>query len=539
MARKVTRYVRGYSLSVETMNELLFRPFGQEMGDEAFDRIQRQLRYYDYYAGKQHKHPLTGELVRAEDMPRPDGLDYDPTRYVTNYMKSFIQRKARWQMGGKHGVNVHPRQIDDRLETIAPDYEPSPAQEAENERAREFEDLLYTLWDENKMREQLIRAAKDRLIAGRVGAKILFNPNTGKLRWVFRPDSEIVPVFSDDDFEDLIACHFVTYEKAPNNEPDNMRIQTFYMENGICFVREAVYNQDRELVRTIQEPTNMEIDFIPVVLFPIAELSGQPVDNKEIDDMIQITDIINKMNEDAIDSLKFEMFPITAFINVPQGTSDNAEIAAGAMIEIAGSGIEGTSSPRIEKIESKFEWGDIFDEQYTRLKGALHELTNLPNIVPQELNFGGLNGEALHVLFHSIIQETEEHWLVWDTRLRELHEKSVRYLQARVDRPTFAYDRGIINRIGDNYDHEINFVLPIPDNRKELVDLLIAEVTSGFESTRGAIERLGVEDVDAKVQEIDAEAEKRRAAFDPYGGDDFGQGGGNNNSDPPDEQPSE
>ena len=471
--KKVFRFVDYHMMMPQQMDELLFSPFQQALGAHTWERINRQLKYYDYYAGKQHKHPQTGQLVRAEDLPRPDGLDYDPTRYSTNYFKSFIQRKARWQMGGKHGLTVKPKQIDPKEESEKPDYEPSAEQKRENERAEKFEDLLYQLWNENKMREQLLRAAKDRLIAGRVGCKILFNPRTGRLHWVFRPDTEIIPVYSDDDFEDLVAVHFVTYEEQEAGEPDLIRKQTFSMEGDECYIEEALYSQELELVRVIQEKSGMGIDFIPVVLFPLAELSGQDVSNSEVDDMMQLTDILNKMNEDAIDSLKFEMFPMTAFINVPQGTTDVAEIAAGAMIEVAGSGIEGTSSPRIEKIESKFEWGETFNEQYARIKGALHEITNLPNIVPQELNFGGLNGEALHVLFHSIIQETEEHWLVWDSRLRELHEKSIRYLQARKERAVFAYDKETLDLIGDDYDHEINFVLPLPDQRQKIAQNLL------------------------------------------------------------------
>jgi hypothetical protein len=516
MKRKVIRFSNYDFLMPEQMDKLLFEPYGQRIGAETWERINRQFKYYDYYDGKQHVHPVTKQLIRASEMPRPPQLDYDPTRYTTNYFKSFIQRKARWQMGGHHGINVKPKEIDPKEEMASPDYEPSPAQEAEFERARGTEELLYDLWDTNKMREELTKAAKDRLIAGRVAIKLVFNPNTGRLVWRFRPDTEVIPVFSDDDYEELIACHFVRTVKK-KGEPDLIRRQTFDLRDGQCYVQEQLYTQALEVSEIIQPVTPMGIDFIPVVLVPVAELCGTAVDNKEVDDMMEITNILNQLNEDAIDSLKFEMFPITAFLNVPEGTSENTDVTPGAMIEVGTSNIEGVGAPRIEKIESHFTWGEIFDEQYNRLKGALHEITNLPNIVPQELNFGGLNGEALHVLFHSIIKETQEHWLVWDSRLRELHEKSLKYLQARVNSPKFAYDKQVVRAIGDDYDHEINFVLPLPDDRAALVELLIGEVTAGFESKRGAIERLGADDVNLKIAEIDNEKQKaKEEMYDPY-----------------------
>lgn len=137
--------------------------------------------------------------------------------------------------------------------------------------------------------------------------------------------------------------------------------------------------------------------------------------------------------------------------------------------------------------------------------------------MPQDLNFGGLNADALHILFHEIIQETEEHWLAWEPALAELHEKSIRYLQKRADAISFAYDRDVVKQIGDDYHSEIKFVLPLPDNRRELVDLLMAETDAGFESIAGAMNRLGVENTNAKKQEIANERTEFRQAGDPYG----------------------
>jgi hypothetical protein len=526
--KKVARYVAYHTLAVDVMDELLFKPYKQKLGKEAFDRIHRQLRYYDYYDGKQHIHPDTGALVHGRDLPRPPGLAYDPTRYATNYFKAFITRKARWQMGGEHGVSAKAKQLDPVDKTNEPDYVPSPAQKAENERAQLLEKMIYTLWKDNRMREKLLEAARDRMIAGRVGIKIVFNPRSGKLQWVFRPDTEIIPVYSDDDHEEMIAVHFVTYEEQDGTEPDYVRKQTFELEDMRCYVSEATYDQDSNLVEVIQEKTYLGIDFLPVVLVPLTDIVGRDVTHGEVDDLIEMTDIINKLNEDAIDSLKFDMFPITAFINVPPGTSDEVDIAPGAMVEISGSGIQGTASPDIKKVESTFTYKEALEAQFVRVKSAMHEITNLPNIVPQELNFGGLNADALHVMFHSIIQDTEEHWIVWNARLQELHEKSLRYLQV-IDAKGIKhkYDSDALRKIGDDYEHEMNFVLPLPDNRADLVKLLVEEVASGFESTKGAIERLGVEDVEGKMQQIQAEKLKAFKAF----GDPYAEGGGTSDED--------
>src|SRR5690625_769662 len=139
----------------DEMNELIFTAYRQALGIETAERISRQLDNYDYYSGKQHRDEY-GRLVKADELPRPPGLDYEPTKYANNYFKAIVDRKARWQMGGKHGISVPWRQIDAMEDVIAEDKEPSEAQRSETETAENYERLLYQLWDENKMRARLV-----------------------------------------------------------------------------------------------------------------------------------------------------------------------------------------------------------------------------------------------------------------------------------------------------------------------------------------------------------------------------------------------
>lgn len=502
------------------MDELLFTPFEVALGESTVERLRTQHSNYQYYDGKQHMND-NGELVKASELEQPAGLDYDPTRYATNYFKAIINRKARWQMGGKHGVKVPRPQIDDPLDVLQQGYEPSSAQTRANEVAEGYEKLLTQLWRENRMRSKLVQAARDRLIADRVVCKLVFNPATGKLVYAFRPDTEFYPIYSDDDFEELIACHFVRQKlvEQDGDEVNAIQIQTFRLdgegENRMCFLEEAVYlAEDLSLYEQITPYASMEIPFIPVVTFAVNDILAEEAGDSEVADLREQNDILNQMNEDAIDSLKFEMFGMTAVINAPEGTAARMQIAPNSVIEARGH-MDG-ATPDIKKVEGGFRWKDAFKDQYMRVKSAMHEISGLPQIVPQEMNFGGLNGDALQILFHDIITDTEEHWLTWEYGLQELHEKSIKYLQARTGEPNFVYDSSVVNAIED-YHTEINFVLPLPDNRKDLVELLTMEMVSKVESKAGAMSRLGVENIQAKKQEIANEALEEQAALDPYG----------------------
>lgn len=116
------------------MDSLLKSPFMEAIGEREFQRFQKQVESYNYYAGYQHVDPETGQLVKAKDLPRPPGLDYDPTRFEVNYFKRMIDAKAQWQMGGMHGISVAPQLIDNENMRLSQSYAPSSAQQNENER---------------------------------------------------------------------------------------------------------------------------------------------------------------------------------------------------------------------------------------------------------------------------------------------------------------------------------------------------------------------------------------------------------------------
>src|SRR5690606_11053728 len=201
----------------------------------------------------------------------------------------------------------------------------------------------------------------------------------------------------------------------------------------------------------------MGLDFIPVVMFPVNDLLAESDGESEVADLKEQNDILNQMNEDAIDSLKFEMFSMTAVLNAPERTAEAMRIAPGAVLEVRG--YQDGQWPSIQKVGGGFRWKEAVKDQYVRVKAAMHEVSGLPQIVPQELNVGGLSGDARQVLFHDIISDTEEHWIAWEYGLQELHEKSTKYLQARLAEPNFAYNNAEVRRI-ENKQRKIKFAVP-------------------------------------------------------------------------------
>lgn len=487
-------------LTPDLVDKILERPIEKALGKREIERIDRIQANYDYYHGKQDVDEF-GKYIYATDDESWDGKDYKPTKYWTNYFKAFIKRKSRWQMAGQHGINVVPEDEDD----------------SSIKQATDLEALLYKLWDDNEMNSMKMQLARERLIAGSIAAKIVFNSRTGKLHWIWHKATEVFPVYSKDGFNDLIGCDIIIPQED-DDDPDKKQYvrQSFRLDEDKeeCWYDEVIFSEELEIKKRVQKKTYLGFDFVPVVIFNVNSLATESAHFEDTEDMKVITRIINDMMEDASDSLKFEMFAMTVVKNADMSQDTNLDIAPGALLKIN----SGNSShpADVESVENNFQWKESFKDQYNRLKSALHELAGLPQITPSELNFGGMNDRALQVLYQEIIQETQEQWLIWDKDFGELFEKSFGYLKARTTRPKFRYDKELINRV-DEFETEMQFVLPLPDDRNDNVELIIKEIEGGLESRKHGMQRLGVKAPEDKIDEIYAEMKRNKEELDIYG----------------------
>lgn len=483
------------------IEQVLKRPIEKALGKAEIERINRIQANYDYYHGMQDLDDF-GRYIYATDKDDWDGKDYKPTRVWTNYYKAFIKRKSRWQMAGTHGINVVPD--SDSLEDI--------------EKAQALEKILYQLWEHNGMESNKMQIARERLIAGSIACKMVFNQRTGRLHWIWHKATEVFPIYSKDGFNELVGCDIVIAQED-DDDPDKTQYvrQSFRLDTDsdyACWYDEVVFDEELHVKRTITPKTYLGFDFIPVVIFDIQTLATEAAYFEDVEDMKVITRTINSMMEDASDSLRFEMFAMTAIKNADLSQSEELKIQPGGVLVLQSG--QSSHPADVETVETTFQWKESFKDQYNRLKSALHELAGIPMISPTELNFGGMNDRALQVLYQEIIQETQEHWLSWDKAFKELFQKSVWYLQARDKSPKFRYDKEVLSQV-DEFNSEMNFVLPLPDDRQDLVELVLTEIEGGLESRKNGMQRLGVKSPEDKLAEILAEAQEAQAASDPYG----------------------
>lgn len=503
------------------INSLIFSVDQAALGQNETERIQREIRLYKRYDGTYNV---------WTDYVKPPDIDYEPSRLTFGYPRKLIDTMAAWQFEKEPKVTVPPDVIDDPALMLAPGYEVSPEQAAENTRAKAKERLLTWVWDDNRMHEKLLAAAKDRLIAeSGVYARLHYDKRRGDVRVFFHPSVEVIAIYDPWDVEQMTEVHFIAY--LDEDLTQLWKLSYYLVWHGDedtgaydCEIEEAVYNvyESDDKTKSYVDIADhrvprqsMGLDFIPVVHIPADGLTGQVRGYSELERMLTIADELDRKLSDYSDALRFEMFAITLLMNVDEDPANPLKVAPSAKWNL-GDGDENTQ-PEAKKLESGFKFKEAIEAYLDRLYAALHEISEVPVVNTADMKTGGINDMALKLLFSSVISKTQRAWVVWQSRLQTLNEYILRYMKARAEHPRFKYDREWIAQLDDEYYSEIIFGLPLPQDQKALVEQLSEEIAMQIESIKGAITRSGKENAEAKFLEIIAERNLLRQTQDPYG----------------------
>lgn len=485
-------------------------PMRAAIGDSEWKRIMEEVRLYERY---------DGDLNVWSDYKKPDNLDYEPTKIELDYPQKIVNTIAAWQFEREPKVTVPPNVIDDPTLMIQPGYEPSEEQKEENSRAKAKERLLSLVWEDNRMHEKLLAAAKDRAISKTgVYARIHYDKRRGEFKIIWHPSTEVITKHSEWDIDQLEEVHFMAWLDEEQTRMWKLSYYLVWREDVgkyDCEIEEAVYNGDLEKQETRVERSSMDLDFIPVLHVPTEKLSKRTTGYSELEKTIKLSEELDKKMSDYSDALRFEMFAITLLSNVEEDPKNPLQVAPGAKWDL-GDGTEDSGEPSAKKLESGFRFKETIEAYLDRLQKRLHEKVEVPMVNTADLNTGGINDMAVQLMFSTIISKTQRSWVVWQSRLQTLNEYILRYMKARQEDPRFKYDKDLLAKVDDYYKSKIIFGLPLPQDQKVLIEQLGDEISNEIESIKGAITRSGKENAEQKFMEIMQERILKRQSQDPY-----------------------
>ena len=414
------------------------------------------------------------------------GLDYRPTKKITNLIKGLIDTKARFMFGREPFFDVRPVKEDEDDSTTYKD------------EAQAKEDLLKDILVENKFHSKALKAYKDCAIGGKIAIKLWGHRDEG-VKIIFVPAQEFFVKHDIDDvdkFEKVIFLYNLNDEKQ--KEDQRVKKQVWELINGRCILNETTHDGAGKIISTEYEDYDTGLGFIPVVIIQNGGLTGETEGESDVKQLWDNQDAYNKLTSDDIDALKFQMFGQDVITDAAEESLQNIRIAPGAMIDLQTDitqAAEGRQA-KIERLESRFSYKDKFEDTINRIKNDMYEMMNVPNVGLEQLKGLMQSGKSMKALYWQLMAACDEDWIEWDTALKQM----VDYIFRMIDIYNIHGNREIAK-----YETTLEIIrtYPITDDESEQKRIDMEEVIAEVRSRESYIDKWSnVESVQAEIEQI-------------------------------------
>ena len=454
-----------------------------------------------------------------------EGIDDLDTPQVTfNYCRPFINKFVSFEFGKgfsikspveieNEGVTVDDTKIDIDV-NLEGDGVTTPKEISEEYTVREKteSDFLNQVWESNDRETLITELGQTKAITGEAWVKVQYEsaedldgndpfeeyPN-GRIRLSVLPTQFVFPRFNNHDknkLESLLIMYPIRTEKETGllfkRTVDTTVVYKEYWTSG-----EIVVYEGKEEVDRMENPYGF-IPFVQIKNFPIA---GRTRGQGDLDDIIPLNVELNTKKSDISEVIDYHSAPITLVYGARIGNLEKgANKVWGGL-------------PKDAKVENLGLQGDLVaSSNYTSdIKTAMCEIAGIPETVLGGASaISNTSGVALQYINLPLIERTRVKRHCTQNGLQRVN-KMILFL---------GLYHGLIEKPDDISMKDFLWnEVDLPDTlpKDELIELnkIQQEMTLGLECRHGAMERLGKDNIQKKIAEIDKERTEHPELFNP------------------------
>ena len=454
-----------------------------------------------------------------------EGIDDLDTPQVTfNYCRPFINKFVSFEFGKgfsikspveieNEGVTVNDTKIDIDV-NLEGDGVTTPKEISEEYTIKEKteSDFLNQVWESNDRETLITELGQTKAITGEAWVKVQYEsaedldgsdpfeeyPN-GRIRLSVLPTQFVFPRFNNHDknkLESLLIMYPIRTEKETGllfkRTVDTTVVYKEYWTSG-----EIVVYEGKEEVDRMENPYGF-IPFVQIKNFPIA---GRTRGQGDLDDIIPLNVELNTKKSDISEVIDYHSAPITLVYGARIGNLEKgANKVWGGL-------------PKDAKVENLGLQGDLVaSSNYTSdVKTAMCEIAGIPETVLGGASaISNTSGVALQYINLPLIERTRVKRHCTQNGLQRVN-KMILFL---------GLYHGLIEKPDDISMKDFLWnEVDLPDTlpKDELIELnkIQQEMTLGLECRHGAMERLGKDNIQKKIAEIDKERTEHPELFNP------------------------
>lgn len=417
------------------------------------ERISNYSQYWDFYNGDHW------------DKKAPEGFD----QIVINYTKAFVKKLRRF--------------------TFRNDWIISYSDEFWNE---ETGDAVKDVWEYNDLHHITTQLTE---FAGVFGDWFLYVQGVAEegedpyIKLTVLDPRYVYPEYNSLTGELEFVYIIIPYEERFFNGREVVIENKTYRE---VHTKDNIYVQtvDSDGNATEFEPIENPIGKILIVHGINQPIVGSNYGQSDLADIIDSQKLLNEKISDVSDIIDYHAAPITLIFG-----AKTKQLEKGANKVWSGLPI----NARVENLKSE---GNIEASMkfVDFLKQSIHELGNVPEKgLGKEREMSNTSAVALSLDLEPMIEIAEDKRFYFERGIKQANELIIDILEQYGKIKPKHTDK--LKR----YKHDIEFGELIPRDRSTDLDQIQSELSMKLESREGALKRLGVKDIQRKLEEIDKE----------------------------------
>lgn len=440
-----------------------------ELDNKQIERLKRMKRAWNFYEG-----------YHWEEMP-----EQDTPELTINYCRTFVNKFVAFELGKSFTMSTHKAM---EKATITPD-------------GRTAFEYLEDVWEDNDQYKLTTDLGQMKSVTGEAWLQVrYFKPEElrdpyneypqGRVRIMLIPSSVVFPEFDPHDRDRLTRVTIMySYEKIVRTGILGRSTKKQVLYKQIWTDDECVVIDDGK-----EEKFPNKYGIIPFVLIKNLTIAGRNEGFSDLDDIIPLNVELNLKESNVSEIIDYHAAPITIVYGAKVG---NLEKGANKMW----GGL--AKDARVENLELKGDLG-ASQSHIANLKLQMCEVGGVPETVLGGAQaISNTSGVALQYINLPLIEKTRVKRMNTENGLEEVNKLVllVSLLEGLIIKPADVTNR-------DFYYNECSIPDTLPKDMLLELQQIQQEMKMGIESRKNAAKRVGKENIDTLLTEIDADLEK-------------------------------
>lgn len=450
---------------LKAYNRIPYALINAEVGGSTKDTLDELTKICGYYKIYKKGSDFTVEGTNG---------DYTPAQLKYKMAASLINKEARFLFAEPPDISVEAK--GDVGKTT---------EDAKNA-LTVLNDLVKTVFDNNKFEDALIKAAKDCFIGKRVAGLVNFNEEDG-ITITFLPSTQFIYETKTGNPNTLtkFVCFIIIKDSITLTEKRIFK-KKFELVDNVVYLEEVMYDGAGKELEVITEYQDTLMPMIPASIFINDGLTGETEGESEIEVLKDYESWYSKMSNADLDSGRKSMNPTKYVVDMETASTKGLSTAAGAFWDLGSDQNLDNPAPSVGLLEPSMNYSEALKTSLDRIKTTGYEQIDMPNITLESMQGAITSGKSLKAIYWPLIVRCKEKMKMWGPQLKVIVDIIIQ--------GALVYPNCITKYINDNivpvaYEINVGQNTPLPEDEIEEKNMDLSEVESKVMSRKSYMKK--------------------------------------------------